>query len=43
MESARISRILHDDVGQVLSAVGLQLDVMKLDFKQRVPEIVERD
>lgn len=41
-EAARISRTLHDEVGQVLSAVGLQLDVMKLDFKQRLPEIVER-
>ncbi len=41
-ESARISRVLHDDVGQVLSAVGLQLDVLKLDFKQRIPEIVSR-
>jgi two-component system, NarL family, sensor kinase len=41
-EFARLSRILHDDVGQVLSAVGLQLDVLKLDFKQTVPAIVER-
>jgi len=41
-ESERISRKLHDDVGQVLSAVGLQLDVLKLDFKQTVPEIVKR-
>lgn len=42
VESNRVSRLLHDDVGQVLSAVGLQLDVMKLDFKERLPEIVGR-
>jgi signal transduction histidine kinase len=33
---------LHDEVGQVLSAVGLQMDVLKLDFQHKVPEIVER-
>jgi signal transduction histidine kinase len=42
VESARVSRLLHDEVGQVLSAVGLQMDVLKLDFKAQVPEIVER-
>lgn len=42
VESNRVSRLLHDEVGQVLSAVGLQLDVLKLDFKKQVPEIVAR-
>ena len=42
VESARISRLLHDEVGQVLSAVGLQMDVLKLDFKAVAPEIVGR-
>lgn len=42
IESNRVSRLLHDEVGQVLSAVGLQLDVLKLDYKSRVPEIVDR-
>jgi signal transduction histidine kinase len=42
VESQRVSRTLHDEVGQVLSAVGLHLDVLKLDFKDRVPEIVGR-
>jgi signal transduction histidine kinase len=41
-EFARVARFLHDQVGQVLSAVGLQLDVLRLDFKGRVPEITER-
>lgn len=42
VESTRISRLLHDEVGQVLSAVGLQMDVLKLDFKSVAPEIVDR-
>ncbi|HWR51058.1 MAG TPA: histidine kinase [Bryobacteraceae bacterium] len=32
-EGARVSRILHDEVGQVLSAVGLQLDLVRMDVK----------
>jgi signal transduction histidine kinase len=39
-ESDRVSRRLHDEVGQVLSAVGLQLDALKLEFQDRIPEIV---
>jgi two-component system NarL family sensor kinase len=42
VETGRASRLLHDEVGQILSAVGLQLDVLKLDFKGEVPAIVER-
>jgi two-component system NarL family sensor kinase len=42
LESNRVSRTLHDEVGQVLSAVGLQLDVLKLEFQDRVPEIRQR-
>jgi two-component system NarL family sensor kinase len=42
VESARVSRLLHDEVGQVLSAVGLQLDVLKLDYRAQIPEITER-
>lgn len=42
LESNRVSRTLHDEVGQVLSAVGLQLDVLKLDFQGVAPDIVER-
>ncbi len=40
-ESDRVSRKLHDEVGQVLSAVGFQLDAMKLEFQERVPDIGE--
>ena len=42
VESARVSRLLHDEVGQVLTAVGLHLDVLKLDFKEKAPEIIAR-
>lgn len=42
LEFERVSRLLHDDIGQVLSAVGLHLDVLKLDYKGKVPELVER-
>ncbi len=41
-QRARTSRILHDEVSQVLSAVGLQLDVLRMDFEQRHPEVAER-
>src|SRR3954467_8002663 len=42
VESARVSKLLHDEVGQVLSAVGLQMDVLKLDYRGQIPEITER-
>ena len=41
-EMARVARILHDDVGQVLSAIGLQLDVMRMDFSAQAPGIIDR-
>jgi len=41
-EGARISRILHDDVGQVLSAIGLQLDLLRMDLGERLSEIAPR-
>jgi signal transduction histidine kinase len=34
---ARVSRLLHDDVSQILSAVGLQLDAMRMDFREESP------
>lgn len=41
-EADRVSRLLHDEVGQVLSAVGLQLSVLRLDLQKKTPEIIER-
>lgn len=40
-ERARISRVLHDEVGQVLSAAGLQLDLLRLDCG-RIPGVAPR-
>src|SRR5580700_8308876 len=39
---SRVSRLLHDDVSQVLSAVGLQLDAMRMDFRDQAPGIDDR-
>lgn len=39
---ARLARFLHDDVGQVLSAVGLQLDALRHDFGARMTELDQR-
>lgn len=39
---ARVSRLLHDDVSQVLSAVGLQLDAMRMEFSSQAPDIDQR-
>ncbi len=36
---ARVSRLLHDDVSQILSAVGLQLDAMRMDFREQTPGV----
>lgn len=38
----RVSRLLHDDVSQVLSAVGLHLDAMRMDFRAEAPGFEER-
>jgi signal transduction histidine kinase len=39
---SRVSRLLHDDVSQVLSAVGLQLDAMRMDFRDQAPGVEAR-
>jgi signal transduction histidine kinase len=41
-ELARLSRLLHNEVSQVLSAIGLQLDLMRMDFKEQTPAIEGR-
>jgi signal transduction histidine kinase len=35
-EGARASRLLHDEVGQVLSAIGLQLDLLRMDIQENI-------
>jgi signal transduction histidine kinase len=39
---ARVSRLLHDDVSQILSAVGLQLDALRMDFREQAPAMDRR-
>lgn len=41
-EGARVSRILHDDVGQILSAIGLQLDLLRMDINENVAGCSQR-
>jgi signal transduction histidine kinase len=41
-ERSRLARFLHDDVGQCLSAVGLQLDLLRMDFEEGCPEVAPR-
>jgi signal transduction histidine kinase len=36
-ERARFARFLHDEVSQVLSGVGLRMDLLRMDLLQRLP------
>jgi two-component system NarL family sensor kinase len=42
LERGKLARMLHDEVAQILSGVGLQLDILRMDFEGGVPEIVGR-
>ncbi|MBL8291125.1 MAG: hypothetical protein JNN08_04780 [Bryobacterales bacterium] len=39
-ERERISHVLHDEIGQVLTAAGLELDLLQLDYAAQ-PELAE--
>jgi len=41
-ERGKLARMLHDEVAQLLSGAGLQLDILRMDLQDRVPEIVSR-
>ena len=41
-EGARVARLLHDEVGQTMSAAGLHLDVLRMDVEQEAPEVAAR-
>jgi two-component system NarL family sensor kinase len=41
-ERSMVARLLHDGVAQILSAAGLQLDLLRMDLADRVPEIAAR-
>jgi signal transduction histidine kinase len=42
LERRRVCQVLHDDVGQTISAVGLQLELLRMDYENSVPEIASR-
>jgi two-component system NarL family sensor kinase len=42
LERSRLARRLHDDVAQILSGAGLQLDILRMDLEGRVAEIASR-
>jgi signal transduction histidine kinase len=41
-ERARLARFLHDEVGQCLSAAGLQLDLLRMDAESAAPDVPAR-
>ncbi len=41
-ERGRLAKFLHDEVGQSLSAAGLHLDLLRMDFETISPEIKPR-
>jgi hypothetical protein len=41
-DRARLSKLLHDSVGQSLSAAGLQLDLLRMDLEQSAVPVPER-
>lgn len=42
LDRARMSRFLHDEVAQLLSAAGLQLEILRMDVEERIPGIGSR-
>ena len=42
LERERVCKVLHDEVGQVISAVGLQIELLRLDFEGQAPGIAAR-
>jgi signal transduction histidine kinase len=41
-ERGKLARMLHDDIAQVLSGAGLQLDILRMDLAEAVPGIASR-
>lgn len=41
-QGERISRILHDEAGPLLSAIGLQLDLLRMELDEKSPELSAR-
>ncbi len=40
--AAKAGQVLHDEIGQILSAVGLHLDVLRMDLEEQAPEAARR-
>ncbi len=41
-KAAKAGQVLHDEIGQILSAVGLHLDVLRMDLDEQLPEAAHR-
>ena len=41
-DRGKLARLLHDDVAQMLSAAGMQLDILSMDLRETVPGIASR-
>ena len=41
-ELTGVARLLHDDVNQILSAAGLHLDILRMEFEPQAPNIGEK-
>jgi len=42
IDRGRLARKLHDEVAQILSGAGLQLEILRMDFEEQIPEIRTR-
>lgn len=42
MELQRVARVLHEDTGQILTVIGLHLDLLRQEFREQAPGLGER-
>jgi len=42
IQLTEVARLLHDDVNQILSAAGLHLDILRMEFEPQAPNIGEK-
>jgi two-component system, NarL family, sensor histidine kinase DegS len=42
VQLTEVARLLHDDVNQILSAAGLHLDILRMEFESQAPNIGEK-
>lgn len=41
-ERTRLARVLHDELGQTMTAIGLHLDALRLDYVAEAPQLAGR-